>query len=140
MKKIKFTVIFILLSIIFVPFVGADFHQRGMYFVGLWQGVDPLDGSEVLRSITIDDYWKFQIKGTETYFSGCKSDRGIVEATGFIYNGVLITEEFTLKCFEDGKILFIDVEYVPDRKNGTLVEVIRGDFPPVILHRIDTRN
>ena len=140
MKKIKFTVILILLSLNFAPFAGADFHQRGMYFVGLWQGIDPLDGSEVLRSITIDDYWKFQIKGTETYFKSCKSDRGIVEATGFIYNSVLITEDFTLKCLEDGKNFFIDVEYVPDRKNGTLVEVIGGDFPPVILHRIDKGN
>ena len=110
--------------------------RRGLSMVWLWQGVDPLDGSEALRSITMGQDGDFNIVGSESYFSGCGSDRGIVEATGRLEQGVLVTRDFTLTCFEINKVLFVEVSYVPDRRNGTLVEVIGGGFPPVVLHRI----
>ena len=137
--KIKFAVIILIFSICFTPLADAKMVNKGAGFIGLWQGVDPLDGSEVLRSITLDENGNFNIIGSETYFSGCGSDRGIVEATGYLDNGVLITEGYTLKCYESRKTIPVDVEYVRDKENGTLTEVIGGDFPPVILHRISTK-
>lgn len=139
--KVKLTVIFLIISICFTPLAGAKMVKQGTGFIGLWQGVDPLDGSEVFRSITLDENGNFNIIGSETYFSGCGSDRGIVEATGYLENGVLKTSVYTLTCYEIDKTISVDAEYVRDKENGTLTEVIGGDFPPppVILHRISTK-
>lgn len=138
--KTSLTLIVIMLSLLFVPFVGADDDDNPKdYFIGLWQGVDPLDGSEALRSIIKNKDGTFKITGSESFFSGCGSDRGIVEATGYVKRYVLRTEDATLTCFEDNTVFDIELKYVPDRKNGTLVEVTGGGFPPVVLHRIDNR-
>lgn len=142
MKKVKLAVFLILIAIIAVPFATADSGKRHnkKFFIGLWQGIDPLDGSEALRSITIDEDGKFQIIGYESYYNGCGSDRGIVKATGNLDNGVLVTDYFSLECYESGIIYDgIFVEYIRDKKNGTLIESIGGGFPPVILHRVNTK-
>ena len=136
--KLKIAVVFLVFSIALAPFALAKSVNQGKDFVGLWQGIDPLDGSEVLRSITLDEDGTFNIIGTETYFDGCDG-RGKVSATGSFDNGILGSNNYTLHCYDPEKDITPRwVEYVQDKENGTIVEVI-GNFPPVILHRIDTQ-
>jgi hypothetical protein len=40
-------------SIIIAPTAHADGLFNKLYFVGLWEGVDNIDGSEAKRSITL---------------------------------------------------------------------------------------
>ena len=136
---IMFIIVF---SIIFASNVNAGGLFKGFYFIGLWQGTDPADGSEVLRSITKNSDGGFDIIGSEPYTGGCNGERGKITATGVLEAGVIVSEDFTLTCYNPpptpGPFTDMQVEYVPDRFNRTLLEVYQGGagFPPVILHRI----
>ena len=133
---IMFIIVF---SIIFASSVNAGGLFKGLYFIGLWQGTDPFDGSEVLRSITKNSDGSFDIIGSEPYTSGCDGERGKITATGVLEAGVIVSSDFTLTCYNGlGPFTGSVLEYAPDRFNRTLLEVYQGEaeFPPVILHRI----
>jgi len=125
-------------SIISASNVNAGELLKGFHFIGFWQGVDPYDGSEVLRSIVKNDEGTFDIIGSENYTSGCNGERGKITATGVLEAGVLTSIDFTLTCYNGPGPFIAPVEYVPDRFNRTLLEVYQGEaeFLPVILHRI----
>lgn len=127
--------------VIFATAAQAGTYFYNFYFIGLWQGVDPDDGSEVQRSITLNEDGVFKIVGYETFYSGCDGGRGVVTATGVFENGVILCEDFTLTCLEDELGPFsVPVKYVPDRLNGTLLETyLNGSFQPEVLHKISKR-
>jgi hypothetical protein len=112
-----------------------------LYFIGLWQGVDDLDGSESQRSITINSDGTFNIIGFEPYTSGCEGERGKITGTGMLEEGVIVSNDFTLTCYNDlGPFTVIQAEYKPDKLNGTLIEQVGGgDFPSIIFHKISNR-
>jgi len=140
MKGLRLIIVSILVLMIAVPICSADSGKNKKKFIGMWQGIDPLDGSEALRSITLDDDGIYNIVGYESFYNGCYSatgnPRGIVEATGSVEDGVLITDYFALKCQNGPVYDDISVEYIRDKKNGTIIESIGGGFPPVILHKV----
>jgi hypothetical protein len=128
------------LSMVFPPIVGADALKGKMYFIGLWQGVDPMDGSEALRSITLKDDGTFKIIGSETYWTICDGGRGIVEGTGVLNKGILAADH-RITCFTGVEgITETTAQFIPDKKNGILEEIHEDGSPSLILHRIDTRN
>jgi hypothetical protein len=129
----------VVFSIILAWNVNAGPLVKGFYFIGLWQGIDPNDGSEVLRSITKNNDGTFNIIGSETFFHGCDGGRGIATGTGVLEDDVLISEDFTLECYDVGTYPG-EIQYVPDRLNRTLEEHdMSGIFEPSILHRINKR-
>jgi hypothetical protein len=133
----------IIFSIIFASNVNAGELSKGFYFIGLWQGIDPADGSEAQRSITLNRDGSFNIIGYETYFIGCEGGRGLITATGVLEGGVIFSDDFTLTCFGDnppGPFTDIEVKYIPDKLNRTLKEsFINSSFEPEILHKISKR-
>ena len=133
MKRILLILI-VVFSIILVSNVNADPPLQGSYFIGLWQGIDPNDGSESLRSIVKNDEGTFDIIGTETYFSACGGYPGVIEGTGELEDGVILCT-FNIRCL-GGSTFTGSQEYVPDRRNNTLLEVSDSGYPTIILHRI----
>lgn len=138
--------LFVVLSIILGSSANADSFDRGFRFIGLWQGVDPDDGSEVQRSITLNHDGDFSILGYESYYTGCVGRRGVVTATGTFTRGKLVAEDFTLSCFPRNEEDYppgpfsVPVEYTYNLLNGTLLETyLNGDFIPEILHKISRR-
>jgi hypothetical protein len=110
------------------------------YFLGLWQGIDAVDGSEAQRSITLNRDGTFNIIGYETYFSGCNGGRGLVTATGVLENGVIISEDFRLTCFDKFVTEPFEARYIPDKLNGSLKEELNdSSFNPTILQKISNR-
>ena len=145
--RTKIALILVLtLSIVFTSLVSAYALEGKTYFIGLWQGVDPLDGSENLISITLNKDGTFNIIGSESYWTFCDGGRGIVKGTGhLIYQGTLdhlgiLEADETLTCFSGGTADYTE-QFIPDVINGTLKEVYPEDSTQVILilHRIDTR-
>lgn len=140
MKRL-FTISLVVFSLILASTVQAGGIFQQFYFIGLWEGIDSSDGSEAQRSITLNSNGTFNIIGQEPYTSGCKGERGMVTATGVLEGGVIISEDFTLSCFNDnGPFGPGEVTYKPDKLNGTLIE----DFPdsifgPMVLHKISNR-
>ena len=104
--------------------------KRIRSFVGLWETVDPLDGSLTQRSITCD--WRTgtcEILGSDSFWAFCGSARGILRGEGTLEDGELRVPEFMLTCMETGEELVVDTTFVLDRKKRILLE--KHANPPI---------
>lgn len=143
--------VYIALLVVFAMVLGSDAHAgnsgRGHYLVGLWQGIDPTDGSEMLRSITENRDGTFSIIGTESYFVGCRGDRGKVFGTGIPDGDMIVFRDFQLVCFggdyfDDSDDVYFSspMVIVADRLNRTIVEQYGNpNFSDAVLHRISKK-
>ena len=136
-----FIISIVVFSIILASTVQAGGLFQKLYFIGLWEGIDDFDGSEAQRSITLNRDGTFNIIGQEPYTSGCKGERGMVEATGMLKGGVIFSYDFTLTCFDGyGQFENNEATYTPDKLNGTLIEGYpNSGFDPMVLHKISKR-
>lgn len=135
-----YTIPIVVISIILTSSVYADGLLEKLYFVGLWQGVDYNDGSEAQRSITLNRDGTFTIIGQEPYTIGCQGERGMVTGTGVLKDGVIISDDFALICFNGYGPFYVQATYKPDKLNGTLIEDMPDSvFSPASLHRISRR-
>jgi hypothetical protein len=134
-----YSILVVVISIILTSTIYADGFEK-LYFVGLWQGIDYNDGSEAQRSITLNRDGTFTIIGQEPYTIGCQGERGMVTGTGVFKGGVIISDDFTLICFNGNGPFNVQATYKPDKLNGTLIEDIPdSDFDPTSLHKISKR-
>ena len=116
-------------------------NKRAIPIVGLWEGIDLDDGASHLRSIRRNEDGTFSLTGNATYLMLCGgTDRGLINGTGVVENGVLRTK-VSLTCFNDGRTIEgLESKYVLDRENGTLTELRQfGVEPPIIFHLISPR-
>ena len=140
-----FAISIVVFSIILASNVQAGGIFQKLYFVGLWEGIDPNDGFEAQYSITLNSDGTFNIIGRESYTFGCDGP-GMIEAEGVVFkDGVITSEEFFLKCYnvedkEFDKTIQFQTTYKPDKLNGTLIMGTEGsNFLPGILHKISNR-
>jgi hypothetical protein len=113
--------------------------ERGNPFTGLWEGIDPQDGGNQLRSIIRNEDGTFSLIGRDTYLSTCEgSELGVITGTGAIEDGVLKAKE-TVTCFNNGRSVTLEASYVLDRKDGTLINLTSLGIPPIILHQTSTQ-
>jgi hypothetical protein len=139
-------VLFIALSIVLVTNTEAGSFDRGLYFTGLWQGIDPIDSGEMLRSITRNRDGTFLIIGMESYFIGCDGDRGKVVGAGVLDGNVIVSSDLTLICYGDDYFDDTDDELYPcpmeieaDRFNRTIIEDYESPmFPSAVLHKVSS--
>ena len=114
--------------------------EKTLPIVGLWEGIDFDDGASHLRSIRLNEDGTFSVSGNATYFMLCDgTDRGLINGTGVVENGVLKTK-VSLTCFNDGRVIEgLESQYLLDRKNGTLTEQRGFEVtPPIIFHLISS--
>ena len=106
-------------------------------FVGLWQGIDPFDGSVQLLSIACSDQTTCDVRLTDTVFTDCDGGTGFAQGEGIIEDDLLAVETFDLTC-NDGTSLIASEVFVPDFANGTLINLdARSDIsPPTAFHRL----
>jgi hypothetical protein len=119
---------------------GAPAAERGAAgtrpFVGLWEGVDPGDGSLTQRAITCDRDGRCEVLGSDSFFRLCDGTQGILEGTGSVRDGVLAVPGFTLTC-ANGARVSVDTAFTPDRRNGTLVEqTANPNIAAITFHRL----
>ena len=136
MKRL-FTILIVVFSIILAGTVhAARWNKKN--FIGLWQGIDLYDGSEVLISITVNSARIFDIIWSESYIGSCGGGRGIVKGTGVLEDSVIISEDLTLTCFDGPIVGPMRMEFVFDPLNGTLkVKIVDSQFDPTTLHRVN---
>ena len=80
-------------------------NEREISIVGLWEGIDPDDGANQLRSITRNENGTFSLTGSSTYLSLCGgTDRAVIIGTEVVENGVLKAKS-ALTCFNDGRTI-----------------------------------
>ncbi len=110
---------------------------RSQFFIGLWGGVDPADGSEVLVSIfENNDDGKLELLWNESRWFNCGgSDNAVLTATGgTVQDGMLSFETAIISCFDTYSE--IDVAPYPIESNRK-ADTISAEN--INLHRIDSR-
>ncbi len=134
-------------SVIFTQTASSDgkYNSKGRvgsrFFIGLWCGVDPEDGSEVLASISDNDGDReLELLWHESRWSSCDgSDNAVLTATGgTVKDGVLSFKTAIILCFYDNGDISSSKDAYPrtiesNRKANTIFAY------NVILHRISSR-
>jgi hypothetical protein len=107
-------------------------------FVGLWEGIDPVDGGDSLRSITCSLDRSCALAVTDSVVTLCGGGPAFASGTGGLEGDELVFPEVVLAC-PDGPEVDLVVSYQRDPLNGTLVETaVVGDrtLPNIIFHKI----
>ncbi len=82
-------------------------------FVGLWEGIDPADGSHQVFQMTPNDEGALDILLHDSAFTLCEgTDKGISEGTAVLLDdGTLISDDFTLTCFSTGETKYTPTSF-----------------------------
>jgi hypothetical protein len=115
---------------------GSSFGLRS--FVGLWEGIDPVDGGDSLRSITCSVDQSCTLAVTDSVITLCGGGPAFARGTGGLEGDELVFPEVVLAC-PDGTEVELAISYERDPLNRTLVEtavVGDGTLPTIIFHKI----
>ena len=124
------------LSVLLAPQASVADNGRLRAFIGLWEAVDPSDGSLTQRSISCDRDGMCSILGSDSFWVVCGSPRGILRGEGILEDDGLRVPDFTLTCTEAGFDLTVDTLFVLDRSNRTLLEKhLDAPIPTIEFHR-----
>jgi hypothetical protein len=107
-------------------------------FIGLWKGIDPLDGGPGLHSITCSGDETCQLIADDEVVSFCGGEAAFIGGTGGLEGDDLVFPDAVITC-RDGPVVTIELSYTRDRRNKTLVATASSGGPAVrtiVLHKI----
>ncbi|WAK00929.1 hypothetical protein [Methylobacter sp. YRD-M1] len=104
-------------------------------FVGLWEAVDPEDGSHLMLSITNNNDGTVKLLVYDTFWSRCNgSSRGIAQGTGEISaEQSLKVDDYTVTCFETGDTVKVAITLTRN-SDGTLSRTGAAPLVPLIIY------
>lgn len=111
-------------------------------FVGYWMGIDPLDGGDSRRGITVNSNRTFSIIGRDTVFTLCDgTDRAIITVNDAkIINLALVSDDLGTTCTNKNSTVKLKVRYDVIDKNIIRESVTSQRGEPVdkiIFHRCE---
>jgi len=148
MKQIVITVAVVGVMVLLLTSV-AHAESEGRRFIGLWQGIDEVDGSEILVLISDDENEPFVLLWRETFFTICANERGfdgrrgVIKGTAYLDPGdqPILRTRLDITCFDPphselirANVTLISFELID--RNRLLVTNAAANFPPFILERI----
>src|SRR5512133_3546095 len=109
--------------------------------VGYWMGIDPLDGGDSRRGITVNGNRTFSVVGRDTVFTLCDgTDRAVVTVNDAkIVNKALVSDNLVIKCTNTNTTVKLKVRYDVIDKNISRETVTSQTNEPVdkiIFHRV----
>jgi hypothetical protein len=109
-------------------------------FIGLWEGIDPVDGSDSLRSITCSLDLSCEFAATDSVITLCGGGSGFAGGTGGFEGDELVFPDAVLTC-PDGASVNLAIRYEHALLNRTLVEttvVLDTDttLPNITFHKV----
>ncbi len=123
------------------PLATPVWSEPSRSFLGLWQGIDPEDGSGVLYSFADNDRdGVIEITGRETFFTACGTPGGdgVVNGTGVVGSGGLLVAEVLLKC-RPGPELPATATFQLIARDDVLIHPDPGLARSITLHRVSQR-
>jgi hypothetical protein len=110
-------------------------------FVGYWMGIDPLDGGDSRRGITMRNGAVFALIGRDTVFTLCDgTDRAIVTADDLTVSGrKLVSDDFVIECTNSSSTIRLKVRYSVIGRNiirETLTTQTGDPVDKIIFHRV----
>ncbi len=117
---------------------------KGKFFIGFWEGIDPLDGSTAQLSIIDNDRdGVFDIIDRESFFTTCftaqnTKGRGVLIGTGTLVEQGVIEFVAELTCFDDDNQIGPEIDTTivirAAPKGANLILESEG-FPSILMHR-----
>jgi hypothetical protein len=109
-------------------------------FVGLWEGIDPVDGGDSLRSITCLRDQSCNLAATDSVITLCGGGSGFADGTGGLEGDELVFPDVVLAC-PNGETVNLSISFEHDPLNRTLVETTvvedTGDtLPNIVFHKV----
>ncbi len=119
---------------------------NGRFFIGFWEGIDPLDGSTVQLSISDNDRdGVFDIISREGFYTICftaqnTKGRGVVIGTGTLVEQGVIEVVADRTCFDDEnqiESVFETFTVIRAAPKGAIliIEIPARPLFPIVLHR-----
>ena len=117
----------------------SEDNEADRFFLGLWEGIDPLDGSTVLASFTnLDKDDTIELAWTESFFTLCEGANGYITGTGTVgEDGILrVDEMFT--CFNTEETIEGIGSYEPVKEDGIIIVTFPNspELPAIVLHKV----
>jgi len=132
--KMKVRIILTILTIAaFLVLPVIAYASSPSVFTGHWQAIDE-DGSDIRLTIGGPPQGPFRITWTESYFSACGGEAGIIRGHGWLVEREKLAAELTLECFTTGDIWEFETTWIYD--TGT--DTISSDF--ITWHRPSARS
>jgi hypothetical protein len=121
-----------LLPLTFASSVKADGERS---FVGLWEGIDPVDGGDSLRSIICFEDQTCNLAVTDSVITLCGGGSGFASGTGGLEGDELVFPDVLLTC-PNGEEAHLVVSYERDELNRTTAVVGVTTLPNIIFHKV----
>ncbi len=141
MKRFSIIVLVFVGAIFLASLVSAD-EGSNPNFVGLWEGVDPNDGSR--RTVSISDNDRdgvYDLLQYDTYWSLCGDDSAVTTGAATLGSDGILHFQGSLTCRSTGATIpsfAVDYELVPF--SNTLKEIPIGvPLTPATLHQTSSR-
>lgn len=141
MKRSLYAFLFLNILTVFVSSADASTSGNNNCFLGLWQGVDNLDGSVTLLSISdADNNGVMTVRLTDSFFSHCKdagysTSPGLVDGTATIQNKILSWES-SFKCYDPATNKLVEIKKDTVKFEFNTKEDILIDGEGEIYHHI----
>ena len=120
-KKHTFFGLSLLIAMMLSLTANADEDEQE--FVGLWQGIDPTDGSVSLLQITCDhNENSCFVRGADSFSGLCGFDRLLLSGDGVIEGAILNVQEYQVSCVGEDPILNLNTTYSLNPGNDSLIE------------------
>jgi hypothetical protein len=108
-------------------------------FIGLWEGIDPVDGGEARRSITCYMDRSCELAASDSVITLCGGGPAFAGGPGGFEGNELVFPDTVLTC-PDGREVHLAIRYERDPLNRTLVEttviVDSGTtLPNIVIHK-----
>jgi len=121
--------------------VEAGDRSSGRGFWGLWEAIDPLDGSTQQISISDGAEGSFNLLWRESYWTICSGRRGVLNGTGELKPGKrkTLVVQMTITCFDPEEVVVEDsIEFEVEGQNMLLASD-PGEFPALPFFRVSGR-
>ena len=117
----------------------SEGNEADRFFLGLWEGIDPLDGSTVLVSFTnLDKDDTIELAWTESLFSLCDGGPGLNTGIGTVgEDGILLADEM-FTCFNTEETFEGSGAYEPVKEDGIIIATspANPELPAIVLHKV----
>jgi hypothetical protein len=130
-------VVFGFVALLPVAFASSANAASERSFVGLWQGIDALDGGDALHSITCSRDGSCQLVATDSVVSFCGGESAFIGGTGSLEGDELVFPEVILTC-RNSAAVDLEISYERDRRNRTIVGTATagGTVRSIVFHKI----
>ena len=117
----------------------SEDNEADRFFLGLWEGNDPLDGSTVLVSFTnLDKDDTIELAWTEALFSLCDGGPGLNTGIGTVGEDGILLADLMLTCLNTEETFEGSGAYEPVKEDGIIIATspANPELPAIVLHKV----